>query len=1058
MPIHDALSPDEEELLPLVVAIADGTPVDWPSIDSPLIPQLRHLERLVQGHDAVRSAPRQSDRADETLLTEARRKAAGAADALRVQWGPLIVFEKIGRGSFGDVYRAWDPRLDREVALKLIPEDISAAATSPVIEEGRLLARVRHPNVMTVHGADRCEGRTGIWTEYIRGETLAAEVARRGPLAAGEAARIGLDVCAALGAVHAAGLLHRDVKAQNILRDGGGRIVLGDFGTGIALADDARMSDPRITGTPLYLAPEVIAGGTAMVTSDLYAVGVLLYFLLTGTYPVRGRTLADIRRAHADGARVPLSDACPGLDEPLALVVNKLLADNPAERYQTAEEAAAGLRGPPPQSVAAQPHQNRRLPTIAIAAAAVLTVSLAGAAWWHRSAVAPGRARYSNAPFAVKAGDWIVVSEFVNNTGERVLDATLRTALERELEYSDFARVVQRDRIEDALKLLQRPLDSRINKDLAVELSRRDGGIRAVVTGAITKTDGRYTLTLGVIDPVTGAPVAALNDRAATQADILPAVRRQTLRIREAIGEPAPSIDRSREALRRAVIPSLSALRLFTEARSTINLRGDPDTAFVSTWVTLERIAADIIKEDPQFLGGPMLLGWALSHQGRPQEALARLEHALPLAEGATPQERYWVLAHIHSIKARAPGQPRVIADRQELEKAAAALEALFALQPDHYAVRNNLRNIYGLLGRTKDRAWMNQRIADARPWSVADNFAVAKQLLRDGNVEGAHRYGARAAASLSPGSSTAEPDVSAAVRLFPAYVAWVRDDANEALRLLRQVAGSVANVPEPERRSLYLRLGTMYAAVGRLREGAAAIEAARPANRSDHANTTAVDLERAALYADAGDLPGLRTFAEAWWREPLPDAGPALLGRRVPYLIEAGMLDVADRDLEWFKRRTTNTPKWVPRLQTRQFGPFYASNKGVIALKRGQLAAAVDVLREQLPLLRDGPNWLFGPAGSQTFFAAMQFADALAAKGDLAEAIATLEKTVSDRVALVTSNTPNRWLRASAQLASLYRRNGQGDQARAIEVQLLKVLAHADADHPLAAQLKARR
>jgi ATP/maltotriose-dependent transcriptional regulator MalT len=130
----------------------------------------------------------------------------------------------------------------------------------------------------------------------------------------------------------------------------------------------------------------------------------------------------------------------------------------------------------------------------------------------------------------------------------------------------------------------------------------------------------------------------------------------------------------------------------------------------------------------------------------------------------------------------------------------------------------------------------MSQRIADARPWSVADNFAVPKQLLRDGNVEGAHRYSARAAASLSPGSSSAEPDVSAAVRLFPAYAAWVRDDPNEALRALRQVAGSVANVPEPERRSLYLRLGTMYAAVGRLREAAAAIEAARPANRSDHA------------------------------------------------------------------------------------------------------------------------------------------------------------------------------------------------------------------------------
>ena len=119
--------------------------------------------------------------------------------------------------------------------------------------------------------------------------------------------------------------------------------------------------------------------------------------------------------------------------------------------------------------------------------------------------------------------------------------------------------------------------------------------------------------------------------------------------------------------------------------------------------LSLEKIAADIIKEDPQFIGGPMLLGWALSHQGRSPEALAHLERALPLTEGATPQERYFFIAHIHSIKARAPGRPRVIANRQELEKAAAALEALFALQPDHYVVRNNLRNIYGLLGRERE-------------------------------------------------------------------------------------------------------------------------------------------------------------------------------------------------------------------------------------------------------------------------------------------------------------------------------------------------------------------
>jgi len=688
----------------------------------------------------------------------------------------------------------------------------------------------------------------------------------------------------------------------------------------------------------------------------------------------------------------------------------------------------------------------------------VLTASLAGVAVWRGWTIAPAVARHNGPPFAFKAGDWIVVSEVVNHTGESVLDVTLRAAIERELEYSDFVRVVQRDRIEDALKLLERPLDSPLSKDLALELSQRDGGIRALVTGGIRKADTGYALTVEVIDPVSGMTVATMNDAAATQAGILAAVRRQTLRMREAMGEPGSSIERSRDVFQQAVLPSLTALNLLTQAKSAISLRNDPDNARLAGWVTLERIARDVIKEDPRFLGGWMALGSALARQGRAQEALPDLERALSLADGATPQERYYVTAHIHSIKARAPGQPRTIVDRQELEKAAAALEALFALQPDHYVVRNNLRNVYGLLGRTRDRAWMDQRLADARPWSVADNFNVARQQLRDGNVEGAHRYGARAAASLSPGSSAAEPDVSAAVRLFPAYVAWVCDDANETLRVLRQVAGSAGNVPEPERRQLYLRLGAMFAAAGRLRDAAQAIDAARPGDRNDHADTSAVDLARAALYQDAGDVDGLRALAATWWRDPLPDGGPALLGRRVPSLIAAGMLDAAERDLAWYRHRTATTTEWLPGVQSRQFEPFYASNNAVIALKRGRTAAAVDALRSQMPRLHDGTALLFGPGGSQTFFAAMQLADGLAAQGNMAEAIATLEETVSNRVAVISSNTPNRWLRANAQLASLYRRNGQGDQARAIEVRLLKLLAHADADHPLVAQLKARR
>jgi tetratricopeptide (TPR) repeat protein len=468
-------------------------------------------------------------------------------------------------------------------------------------------------------------------------------------------------------------------------------------------------------------------------------------------------------------------------------------------------------------------------------------------------------------------------------------------------------------------------------------------------------------------------------------------------------------------------------------------------------------MAHEGIAEDPSFPGGPLLLAWALATQGRRQDGLVHARRALQLADNATPQERYFILSTVHLFTAGGPDGVKSPEQRRELGKAVAALEALYALQPDHYAVRSNLRDTYQALGRERDEAWMNLRVADARPWSVIENLGVAKQLLHEGNIDGAHRYGARAESSLSPGASAEEPDVTTTVRLFPAYVAWVQDEPNEVLRLLRQAAMSVETYPELERRRLHLRLGAMYAAIGRLQDAARAIATAQPADDNDHAKTIAVDLARAAVYLDAGDRVGLRAFAETRWRDPLSSSAPALLGGRAPYLIEAGLLDPAERHLEWFKRRTSQAAEWAPRAPRRQFQPFYASTAAVIELKRGR-REAVDVLRQQLPVLRAGPPPLFGPAGSQTLYAASNVAETLFSRGQASEAISTLEQALSNRVGAITSNTPNQWTRTMAHLASLYRRSGQDDQARAIEARLSKLLAHADADHPLGLQLKARR
>jgi eukaryotic-like serine/threonine-protein kinase len=259
------------------------------------------------------------------------------------RWGPLELLECIGEGTFGQVFRARDG-LQREVAAKLLRPNRGSADRlgEKVLREARILARIRHSNVVLVHNAESHDGRVGLWMELIRGKTLESLLAAHGTFSAREAAFIGQDLCRALAAVHAAGLVHRDIKAQNVMREEGGRVVLMDFGAGQVVGDSAAAG--QITGTPLYLAPEVLDGHDATVRSDIYSLGVLLYHLVTNDYPIRARSLKELRAAHADNRRVRLHDARPdSLPDSLVRVIEKATDPIPERRYATAGEMQSDL-------------------------------------------------------------------------------------------------------------------------------------------------------------------------------------------------------------------------------------------------------------------------------------------------------------------------------------------------------------------------------------------------------------------------------------------------------------------------------------------------------------------------------------------------------------------------------------------------------------------------------------------------------------------------------------------------------------------------------------------
>jgi serine/threonine-protein kinase len=318
-------------------------------------------------------------------------------------------------------------KLDREVALKLMTSDPSddGADRARILREGRMLARLRHENVVTVYGADEVDGQIGLWMQLIHGSTLDAELASRGPFGAREATLIGVDLCRALAAVHGAGLLHRDIKAQNVMRESGGRTLLMDLGAGLDVARDGPPRPRRLTGTPLYLAPELLQGGAPSVASDIYGLGVLLYHLVTGGFPVDGATAKDVARKHARGERTRLRDARADLPEDFVRTVERALAPQPHARYQSAgdfEEALLGRPAPDPP----RPRPSRRW----LLGAAAAALSLTAVALWNAEPPAIGR-QASAQPTEPAPGDSPPTTAVRSTSVSYTIDAAFHRASRR---------------------------------------------------------------------------------------------------------------------------------------------------------------------------------------------------------------------------------------------------------------------------------------------------------------------------------------------------------------------------------------------------------------------------------------------------------------------------------------------------------------------------------------------------------------------------------------------------------------------------------------------------
>ncbi len=694
----------------------------------------------------------------------------------------------------------------------------------------------------------------------------------------------------------------------------------------------------------------------------------------------------------------------------------KLSDQNGAEEPELPLEPKLGEVLPSP------PRTRRRAALIGVGFA--LAILLVGAvAWLSRTGPAPPTGSLRPLPF--QARDWVLVADFENRTGEKVFDGTLDYALGRELSNSRFVNVVPRERIGDALRLMRKPPDTGLDASTAREVCLRDGEIRAFLTGRVEKLGAKYLLSVEVMEPKRGAIVAGFSEEAPGIDDALTSLRRLSDRVRERLGETLPARDDGRPPVR-VTTSNLRALQLYSQADSLMANHGSQAAA--------EELLRRAVAEDPSFASAYIHLAWAISNQGRPREDyLAHAETAVRLSETTTDPERYFIRgSHFWFI-----GQQ---------EKAISAYETLISLNPDHGWAANNLASLYlshvseysELPLSLKNAVPFLARAADLRPKDFKANLIAGYFLVvwsRDPT---------RAAPYLRRASDLITPEVEedwgfniGCMKILPFTEAWLRGDVATAASELDRVATKVDSLTGEARNELAVMIAQGYLTLGKIEAAERASEKIPdPVLRNDTlAELSFLKGDQLALTQRLklrGDLGGGEF--PMWW-EPI-----------AMFQVRAGLISEAGRFHKHFEEHALRRP--VPVRRDR---PELHEIPGEMALSRGDLARAISELEKATTLFGD-----FGGNGSGNQLSFESLATALRKKGDLPRAIQVLERASERKYeAVIDGATGAYWMRNRFELARLYRTVGRVEEARAIEADLTRLLALAEANHPILLELQ---